>query len=636
MSAFMRVAFAIVVALSCLALPSAPPASAQSGEALELVAQSAFVPPEGVFQATLAWSGPLDPDLTIGGLLFAPIADESEITEPPGAAFSAIPFVPVASLPRSGDGNVVFDLPIRSVEDGTSDRIRLREPGVYPLQLEVRSAEGTTLATLRTNLIRLPTEAAEIELLPISMVLEISSAEGLTALPAAELLTSHPTLPLTVVLGAGMLTQLETDAELATTLRQALDGRPVIAAPSPELDVSALATIGRGDLYVAARDATLQRIESLGLTPSDNITLLDQNLTVGGIDLLADLGIDVIVDTGAAQRSTGILEGSEATLRVVQVDATLTAAMGGSTRSVERVHRLLAALTLRSATDRSPIFLGGTGLRNVPVESVQLFLDALQQPGTLGTVDLVVGAAASPLLPIRPDEQPDQNLLAVDDLIRSSTAATETYRSFYVNGGLPPIVFEQNLVDALAIGRNPSDRARALAQLAVTIDDRFDDILLPAGQSVTLAAQRAEIPITVENTADGDRTVLLTFESDKIDVTQNLTTAVLPPGISTIDIELEARSLGRSPLIIRILTPDSTIELAQTSYGVRSTAIPGLGLLLSATALVFLMSWWIVSITKHRARKAHPSNAAAVSDDSTTPADEPPPATASTDTKLGS
>lgn len=630
----------VAVAVVAPTFPATRSASAQIGGTLGLVAQSAFVPSEGTFQATLAWSGPLDPDLTIGGLLYAPISDESEITEPPGAAFSAISYVSIASLPRTADGHLVFDLPIRSVEDGTSDRIRLREAGVYPLQLDVRSVEGTTLATLRTNLIRLPTEAAEIDLLPISTVIEISSAEGLTAVPAAELLTDHQGLPLTVVLGDGVLTQLESDAALADTLRLALDGRPVIAAPSPDLDVSALASIDRGDLYLAAREATFRRVEGLGLVPSTDIAMIDQNLTVSGIDLLADLGVDVILDTGTNRRSTGILAGTDATLRVVQVDSTLTAAMRGPTRSVERVHRLLAALTLRSSTDRSPVFLGGTGLRNVPVQSIQLFLSALQQPGTLGTVDLVVAAAASPLLPIRPDEQPDQNLLVVEDLIRESTADIETYRSFYVNGGLPPIVFEQSLTDALAIGRNPADRGRALAQLAANLDDRFTEIVLPGGQSVTLAAQRAEIPLTVENASDGDRTVLLAFESDKINVTQDLSTVVLPPGVSTIDIELEARSLGRSPLLVRVLTPDGTVELARTRYGVRSTAIPGLGLLLSAAALVFLMSWWIVSIAKHRAQRVHPSNALVANSTSTTPADDdsPDPATTAppTGTTLGS
>ena len=282
--------------------------------------------------------------------------------------------------------------------------------------------------------------------------------------------------------------------------------------------------------------------------------------------------------------------------------------MRGTTRSVERVHRLLAALTLRSETDRTPIFLGGAALRGVSVRSIQLFLEALEQPGTLATTDLVDAAEASPSLTIRPQEQPGQNLLTVSDLIATITDDIERYRSFYVNGGLPPAVYERSLIDALATGRNPTDRARALEQLRANLDNRFRDITLPEGQSVTLAAQRADIPITVENGSDGDRVVLLSFESDKIDVLQDQTTVILPPGVSTVDIELEARSLGKSPLLIRIFSTDGTVELARTSYGVRSTAVPGLGLLLSAAALVFLMSWWIVSITRSRAERLHPSN----------------------------
>lgn len=599
---------ALAVLLASVIASGFAPAAAQQVGVLDLVAQTAFVPSDGTFQASLSWSGPIDSELTLGGLIYAPIADESEITEPPTAAFAAISAAPLTSLTRTAEGHLVFELPIRSVEDGSSDRIRLREAGVYPIQLEIRTAEGATLASLRTNLIRLPTEAAEVEVLPISTIIQISSAEGLTVVPATEVLTSHPDLPLAVVLGDGVLTQLESSADLAAGLREALAGRPVIATPSPELDVSALAEIERPDLYIDARASVFERIENLGLVPSTNATLIDQSLTVGGIDLLTGLGIDVIIDTSQTQRPTGIYQGSTSRLRVVQVDSTLTAAMRGSTRSVERVHRLLAALTLRSSTDRSPIFLGGEALRGVPLQSIQLFLGALEQPGTLVTSGLVEAANASPLLPIRPDEQADQNLAAVGELIRSITADIETYRSLYVNGGLPPIVFERSLTDALAVGRNPTDRSRSLEQLATNLGDRFGDITLPEGQSVTLAAQRAEIPITVENTSDGDRTVLLSFTSDKINVLQDQTTVVLPPGVSTVDIELEARSLGRSPLLIQIFTPDGSIELGRTSYGVRSTAIPGLGLLLSAAALVFLMSWWIVSFTKSRARRAHPAN----------------------------
>jgi len=173
----------------------------------------------------------------------------------------------------------------------------------------------------------------------------------------------------------------------------------------------------------------------------------------------------------------------------------------------------------------------------VPLTSIQLFLTALEQPGTLGTVGLVDAAEVSPLFPIVPDEQPTQNLLVVEDLIRATTSDIATYRNFYVNGGLPPAVFERNLVAAL-----------------------------------------------------------------------DETTVVLPAGVSTVNVEMESRSLGRSPLRIQIMTPDRVL-LAETSFGVRSTAVPGLGLLLSATALLFLMVWWARSIMTTRARRKHPASA---------------------------
>lgn len=599
-------ALLVILATIVASFPQTAGARQKPGN-LELVAQTAFVPPEGTFQITVRWTGAFDPTDTIGGLLFAPIADESEITEPPSAPFAPIEPVLVGSLPRTATGDLVLDIGIRSVGDGDSDRIRLREAGVYPLQLDLRSDEGTTLASLRTNVIRLPTEAAEADLLPVSTVIEISSAEGLTLAPATQLLGAHSGLPLTVVLGDGVLTQLESDSSAASALREALLGWPVIVPP-PQLDLSALAEIDRSDLYLEARSETAARVRAIGLTPSEDITQIDDNLTVSGVDALAELGISVIVDTTTDRRPTGVLEGTDDVVRVVQVDSTLTSAMGGTTRSVERVHRLLAALSLRSSTDRSPIFIGGQALRTVPVESIQLFLTALEQAGTLESTGLIDAAIASPLFPIRPDEQPTQDLLAVEDLIREATADIETYRSFYINGGLPPVVFERSLDDALATGRNPTDRTRALEQLTANLDDRFTDIVLPEGQSVTLAAQRAEIPITVENTSDGARSVLLRFDSDKLDVAQDQTTVELPAGVSTIDIELEARSLGRSPLRVTILTTDGRTMLATTSYGVRSTAIPGLGLLISSTSLVFLLAWWIVSVTKSRARKHHPSN----------------------------
>ncbi len=274
----------LVMLAAIIGLASQPAAARQDQGSLVLVGQTAFVPSEGTFQIVLRWTGTFDPTHTIGGLLFSPIADESEITEPPATPFAPVEPIAVGSLPRTADGDLILDIGIRSVEDDASDRIRLREAGVYPLQLDLQSADGLTIATLRTNLIRLPTETAEVELLPISTVIEISSAEGITLGPATELLRAHPELPLAVVIGDGVLTQLESDAGAATALREALVDRPVIAAPSPQLDISALSEIDRPDLYLDARAATAERLQALGLLSDLGLELVVEGHHVGAVD----------------------------------------------------------------------------------------------------------------------------------------------------------------------------------------------------------------------------------------------------------------------------------------------------------------------------------------------------------------
>ena len=74
-----RLVVAVTLAVASL-VTATPGVDAQSG-VLGLVAQTPFVPSEGTFEATLSWSGSLDPELTIGGLIYAPIADETD-TQP--------------------------------------------------------------------------------------------------------------------------------------------------------------------------------------------------------------------------------------------------------------------------------------------------------------------------------------------------------------------------------------------------------------------------------------------------------------------------------------------------------------------------------------------------------------------------
>ena len=59
-----------------------------------------------------------------------------------------------------------------------------------------------------------------------------------------------------------------------------------------------------------------------------------------------------------------------------------------------------------------------------------------------------------------------------------------------------------------------------------------------------------------------------------------------------IDIPVRARATGAFPLLIDVRTPDGRRSLSTSRYTVRSTAVSGVGLLLSVGAGVFLTVWW--------------------------------------------
>ena len=92
------------------------------------------------------------------------------------------------------------------------------------------------------------------------------------------------------------------------------------------------------------------------------------------------------------------------------------------------------------------------------------------------------------------------------------------------------------------------------------------------------------------------------------------------PGTSSVDVNVEVRSLGLSPLEVSIWTPDGKQQLALTTFEVRSTAVPGLGLLLSAIGIVLLCSWWWVDNRRRSKERIHATAASiAISMEQTTP-----------------
>ncbi len=593
---------------------SATGASAQV-EALELVRQTPFVAADGSLDLELRWTGVSTEGLSISTIIWAPINDETDIYLEPSLVRNQVAAQELSSLSRADSGALKYSIPIRSFTAPEDDpRTWLQDPGVYPITIEIRGETGV-LARLRTNLIRLPTDIAEIPLFPISPVLRVTSADGLDLTDAIKLLNAHPNLPLTVLLEAGLLPQLRSNPELTAAFAQALGERKVVAGAQLSLDPSALAAIGQPDFYSQALDDTRRQFAEIGVTLDREIIPLRTGITEGGAELLIAAGVKIVIDLQPAAGSRGTIIQDNGSLTIVRIDDEHIAGLRVSdsvaqraSNSVKRAHQLLALLAVRYQKDRSPVILGGGGLSSVDLQALEVVLDALDQGGMMKADTMEDAALSSRTLPFRPQENPDQNLSDIVEPLQSVQEVLAVYADFRVAGGPSPEGIQIRILEGLSRNLNPEARRTRMASIESDLINELDVISLPEGPAITLAAQTTAIPITITNTSSGVRRVKLSFQSDRIRVAEHDQEILIQPGVSQIDINIEARSLGLSSLLVTVLTVDGSRELARTRFSIRSTAIPGLGYAISGAALVFLIIWWLRSIRRSRDLAKRPAN----------------------------
>ena len=570
---------------------------------LRLVSQSAYAASDGNFVVELAWNGPVDDTLSVGVTVFGQATTEEELGAREGGVLNRWPGgtpLLLTQLGRSPEGNLLVGLPIRSSSPGDPARLWIPDPGVYPIVVEVRGPEGP-IASVATELIRLPADLSGIDRLELSLLLTVGPDDGLPIAEAIALLEAHPSTTLTVLLDEGVYDQLLATPDEAERLTAALGGRPVLMAPRLDLDPSALAEIGQGSLYQPALDQTASELRAIGMTPAQALVSFDGPLTESGAQLLVDLGLASVVDTSGSNGRGGRLSTGKGRLAVVVPDIELTDELRDDAFAVSRTHRLLALLAIRQKSDDTPVVIGGSETGPLSAAGLAVLLEAFDGDGLVEAVPL--SERVAPRTAVRADERPAQDLLPLSDNVTRVLSELDTFRTFYVAGGTSPDALRYEVVAALARDLDPDSRSEALARVQAGLDVSFGAVSLPEFQSVTLAAQQSLIPMAIHNGASGGRNVLLRFESDKIEVPANGTVVEIAPGASSLDIEVETRSVGLSPLDVIVLTPDGRLELARARFQVRSTAVPGLGLLLSGVGLGLLALWWGKSILRDRRQR---------------------------------
>jgi hypothetical protein len=542
----------------------------------------------------------------------------------------------------TADGSATMSLP---VQDPAQKRFFLKNPGVYPLRVDLRSIDtGDVLDRFVTHILNQPQPATTP--LGVTTVLPVQSPQsldpehpaaiddkGASVKTVAEVLAAHPTHPLTLVAQPETLDRLPlkendpgTGISAVDQLRAAHGSRPVLrttwaplSTPMYERDLSE-----ELDRQFAAGESTLARtfpqVVSSTWAATDH---LDSN----ALAALDQHGVDRVIvreqDISPSQRSTTLTRPfvltagrTKETFAAAQADSGLADHFADSDGPVLGAHRLLADLMVlwndhpgnernvvvmppRSWTPNKTfldIFLTGTTTSPVakPTGLEELFATPVE------------GGSKSPLT---------QRLATVSKVESEGFPTSELLEQRARLTALASIATEQNeIIDGL--GRHMLLAQRAdldvrghkewINALKNGIDDQLDGIHLPKERSIRLTAREGEIPVTVQNDngypvkvrvrITGNKLEFPAGDDRMIDATRQYVTE---------RFAVVARTSGAFGVQVQLESPDGSVILQKSEITVRSTATSSVGVGLSIGAIVFLTIWWIRSTIKSRKRAAH-------------------------------
>jgi hypothetical protein len=652
-------AAAVVIVAAVMVLTSLPLGAAaarapqQAGPTLELVEQPPWVRPGEPFTAQVQIGG-APAGATLGMVVHDRLQSRQELRSSLGDDLGGEEHEVAPQPVAGGDGTAAVGFTPGS--PGAS----LSGQGVYPVEIVLRAADGSTLASLVTFLSFLD-ETPEFPPLDVAVLVDVAAPAILQPTGAYEpsdetldrvrdrvqLLEDTAGLPLTLAPRPETIEGLANAGVPAPTLverlRRLAARAPVLARPFVDVDLAALQ---RADLLpeaAAQADGGANVVRTrLGVEPTGGIWMSGPNFGADAARTAVDLRVDraivppsTVTDLGdvdevgsAAVPLAPVRYGDAGPLTMVTDDA--LAAHLTSDDGVISAHRFLAELTitwlespsvrrgvvvhLPADADIQPTVVAtalgaladGQAVRVVPVD--QIFADDLAPDDGTDTVAPAPAPDSSDLGGVAPAvRNARQNIAGVGALLDDPTTARQLSHSLLLGTGV-----DTPDADRTAYVNRTQDALRSVSG-AVTLPDVF---------RITLFSRSSTIPVTLTNNTEQNLTVRVELDSAQLEFPDgDVRTPVLPPGTTRIEVDVRARTSGAFTLDVAVTSPDGSLVLDRSTFDVRSTAISGVGLVLSVGAGLFLAIWWARHWrSSRRSRRLGP---AGPDDVGTTPAADP-------------
>lgn len=635
--------------------PTAEPAagSASTVGAIRLVEQTAWVEPDGEMTLRVAvddappgstlevtlhdrLTGRIQYAESVTGGSLGPVLDRRcGALLDAGIALLDPCVVPIDEAERDEDGAITVGLSVQAEGSGAADRVTLPGDGAYPVEIVLVGAGGEELDRFVTHLLRLPDEGDDSPPLAVSMILPFGAPlarqpDGTIALGDADrarlaeraaVLADHGGVA--VVLDAVPETVEALTAAGATgtveDLATSAAAGEVLGGPLVALDVGAWWHEGLDteldDLLVTGRDRVAAALgvevdtTTWRVTPTTDPTTLARLRTRGVSQVVVPEELMPPLDEAtfplALDRPFTVTAADGAQVRAVMDDAALRAHAGSTGDPVLDAHHLLADLMVLYSQqpgiprgvavsfppDVDPVFvdtaLGGFGedtpLRAATVPDLLASADAVREGGSSARSG---NPLIRPLLTTSPSDlgsYPERRARAIEELAPYRTLASAE-----------ELATAEELIRVSADGAlDDIEQDAYLAGARAQVTDVAGAVRTPEQAPVTLTAREGTIPIVVVNQLDRPIDVAVRLESDKLEYPGGETrTVTLQPGENRLEWRVRTRASGAFPVDVVVTSPDGRLDLDSTRFTMRSTAVPGIGIALSALAALFLAVWW--------------------------------------------
>ena len=532
-----------------------------------------------------------------------------------------------------GNGTLSFDVLINTVKSGAND-LYLQQTGIYPLTINAYLASGELLASTLTFLDRRDVTTPD-QNVPTSVFASLTapashSEDGTIAIDdqariAVQQFTqflSTVRSPVTLQVQPELLESLANspdpyDNGLFERLRTALSGRGITIAPYLPVDVAAFVHDGLASELTAQIDLGEKTLNRLlpGVTIHRSTWVAHDSLDEGSVTALSRLGINSFIMLPGAveetqrEKAAGYLSrpsgDANTTMSLISADDALASTIDSPSDDTVRVGIRVAAEVLSrrdelvaeggSPNDIRLMVASSTGdiadpalmasatsyLANSPGISLQ-DLGGLQVvnerfPATVfpPATDRTLGGLRAPL------SQTRRELAAIGSMLPEGDPRRDTWSE------LLAVASASNTV-------NPSDYINGLRSELRRLTGA---VTLVTPGTVTLSSRNGSIRLQLRNAEDATLLVRVVVNSPKVTFSGQPDVVELLPGSTTdVKISLRARTNGRFPISVRVLTPSDQVQVVSPAVvTARVTAVAGLGQLVSITLLLVLLAWWWTS-----------------------------------------